>query len=283
MLYGIAAVNVPPIVNARTIGEVVKQAEQIGFESVWTVEHLVLTDPQVPPSPLAPRTPLLEPLTTLTYLAGQTSTIRLCTGVLILPLRNPVVLAKQVASLDVLSGGRVTLGIGVGYVDAEFRAIGVPFEDRGTRCDEYIAAMRALWNLEPPVYRGKYVSFSDIQSMPRPVQRQGPPIIVGGSTRRAYRRAVEWGQGWYGYGLTIREARSRIMALNNVLSAVERPDALGKMTITITPSETPDEDTVGQLADLGVNRINLLLPRRLDRLSLDAFFGHAHRLIQYEN
>src|SRR5215470_2006882 len=125
-------------------------AEAAGAESIWVSEHVVLMDPRQPPSPMDPTDPILDPVTTLAFLAGRTRSVRLGTGVVVLPLRNPVVLAKELATVDVLSGGRLIFGVGVGYLEREFGAVGVPFGDRGARTEEYLAAILALWTHEHP-------------------------------------------------------------------------------------------------------------------------------------
>src|SRR5262249_26251089 len=155
-------------------------AERVGFDSLWTGEHVVLPAPQAPPSPLPPHTPLLDPAVALAFIAAHTQTIRLATGIIILPQRNPLVLAKELASVDVVSGGRLLFGIGAGYLQPEFSALGIPFNDRGRRTDEYLDAIRAVWDEISPRYQGKFVGFSGIDAQPRPVQRPHPPIHVGG-------------------------------------------------------------------------------------------------------
>ncbi|MET0326855.1 MAG: TIGR03619 family F420-dependent LLM class oxidoreductase, partial [Ilumatobacteraceae bacterium] len=144
-------------------------AESAGFESLWAGEHVILPDPQVPPSPMAPQDLALDPLVGLTFAAAVTRTIRLATGIVILPQRNPVVLAKQIASLDVLSGGRFTFGAGVGYLEPEFRAIGANFEQRGKVTDEFLDAMGRLWYDENPEHHGEFVDFAGVDAHPRPV------------------------------------------------------------------------------------------------------------------
>ena len=172
---------------------VARAAEAAGFESLWCGEHVVLPDPQAPPSPMAPRDRILDPIVALTWLAAHTERLRLGTGIIIMPQRNPLVLAKELASLDVLSGGRLILGIGVGYLEPEFRAVGANFEQRGAVTDEYVAAMQAIWGQERPAYKGRFAAFSDIQAHPQPLQRGGPPIVVGGRSASAFRRAVTRG------------------------------------------------------------------------------------------
>src|SRR3954470_11398528 len=145
MRFGMFSINAYAACDPRTMARVARAAEAAGFESLWAGEHVVLPDPQVPPSPMAPQDHAFDPLIGLTYAAAVTERIRLATGIVIMPQRNPVVLAKQIASLDVLSGGRFTLGIGVGYLEPEFRAIGANYPDRGAVTDEFVEAMQALW------------------------------------------------------------------------------------------------------------------------------------------
>src|SRR4051794_17795142 len=178
-----------------------RAAEAADLESLWAGEHVILPDPQVPPSPMAPQAPALDPFVGLAFAAAVTSTIRLATGIVILPQRNPVVLAKQIASLDVLSSGRFTLGVGVGYLEPEFRAIGADFEHRGAVTDEYLDAMERLFYDQHPVHHGRFVDFAGVDAHPRPVQ-QPIPIVIGGHTDAAYRRAVRRGHGWYGFAMT---------------------------------------------------------------------------------
>ena len=185
MKFGLYGINVGACADPTTAAEVARLAERVGFDSVWTGEHVVLPDPQAPPSPLPPRTPLLDPAVALAFVAAHTRTIRLATGIVILPQRNPLVLAKELASVDVVSGGRLLFGIGAGYLEPEFAALGIPFADRGRRTDEYLDAILALWDEPSPRFKGKFVAFSGIDANPRPVQRPHPPIHVGGQSRRS--------------------------------------------------------------------------------------------------
>jgi probable F420-dependent oxidoreductase len=209
----------------------------------------------------------------LAYLAAETRRVRLGTGIIILPQRQPAVLAKQVASLDVLSQGRLILGIGVGYLEPEFRALGVPMTDRGHRADEYLEAMQALWTQEAPAYHGRFVDFEGVDAHPRPVQPAGPPIVVGGRTPAAYRRAVQRANGWYGYYLTPELTAEAIAGLARAGESVHRPEHLGPLEISVTPRVSPDRDAVNRYAELGVDRLILLPPSGLDVDSLAAFVG----------
>ena len=143
----------------------------------------------------------MEQITLLSYIAGQTSKIRLVTSVLIVPHRNPLIAAKSLATLDLLSGGRLVVGVGVGWMREEFQALGLPpFEERGAVTDEYIRAFKVLWTEDDPHFQGKYISFDDISFLPKPVQKPHPPIWVGGESRPALRRTAELADGWYPLG-----------------------------------------------------------------------------------
>ena len=193
MKLGLYGINLGPCADSQTAASVARAAEKAGFESLWTAEHVVLPDPQVPPSPVPAETPFLDPAVALSHVAAHTGTIRLATGIIILPQRNPLVLAKEMASVDVLSGGRLIFGIGAGYLRPEFEALGAPFEDRGERTNEYIEAIRALWTQEAPRFEGRFVSFAGIDAQPRPIQKPHPPIVVGGLSPPALRRAARQG------------------------------------------------------------------------------------------
>jgi probable F420-dependent oxidoreductase len=234
---------------------VAKAAEEAGFESLWTGEHVVLPDPQVPPSPVPPEGRMLDGGIALTWAAAHTSTIRLGTGIIILPQRNPLVLAKELASLDVLSGGRLIFGVGVGYLKPEFDALGIPLDDRATRSVEYIEAMYAIWSMAKPEYQGTYVSYSGVQANPRPVQQPGPPLVMGGRSAPAYRRAVTMSNGWYGFALDPEATAQCLDGLAREAAAHERPAELGRLEISVTPRARPTPETVEQYAELGVDRL----------------------------
>jgi probable F420-dependent oxidoreductase len=194
----------------------------------------------------------------LAFIAAHTKTIRLATGIIILPQRNPLVLAKELASVDVVSGGRLVFGIGVGYLKPEFDALNVPFERKGRRADEYLEAMLAMWTQEKPAYRGEFVSFGGIDAQPRPVQKPHPPIVIGGSTPAAFRRAVRRGNGWYGYNMDLDATRGAIAALREAEKKVDRPGRLGRLEITVSPPPALGLDEVPRYEELGVDRVVLL-------------------------
>ncbi|MBS0549223.1 MAG: LLM class F420-dependent oxidoreductase [Proteobacteria bacterium] len=182
----------------------VKLAEAAGFDSVLAVDHVVFPHSYTSVYPYAPGgrlpggpgSPLPDPLIWISAMAAVTTRLRFMTGVIILPLRNPLVLAKQVATLDHMSGGRIELGIGVGWLKEEFEALGVPFARRGKRSDEYIAAMRALWAGDAASFAGEFVSFQEVSSNPKPV-RGTVPIVIGGHSEAAAKRAGRLGDGFF--------------------------------------------------------------------------------------
>jgi probable F420-dependent oxidoreductase len=221
---------------------------------VFTGEHIVVPDPMVAPSRVPPETALVHPSTALAFVAALTKNLKLGTGITLLPSHNPLVVAKEFGSLDHISGGRVILGVGVGYVPLEYEVLGLSYEDRGRRTDEYIDAIRALWMQQSPAYDGEFVAFSGINAFPRPVQ-QPPPILVGGSSPGAFRRVVQRGSGWIGAGGTLDDVRAAQQSIDAARARYERPAELGDITFTVTPSAPLDRDAVAQLEDLGVERL----------------------------
>jgi len=260
MRIGLFGINTGACARPETAARVARAAEAAGFESVWTGEHVVLPDPQAPPSPVPPDHPMLDPAVALAFLAAHTSQLRLGTGIVILPQRNPVVLAKELASLDVVSGGRLVVGVGAGYLRPEFEAVGARFEDRGARTDEYIDAMRALWTQPSPRFAGRTVRFAGIDAQPRPVQKPHPPIVIGGMSRPAARRAAARGDGWYGF-FTNPELTARSLGwIREFVAAGERPARLAPLEISVTPPPPITPDLVKQYAELGVHRLVALAP-----------------------
>jgi probable F420-dependent oxidoreductase len=255
MRFGLFGINIGVCAAGQTAVGIAQAAEAAGFESVWTAEHVVLPDPQVPPSPMAPETPFLDPAVALALVAAQTRRVRLGTGIIILPQRNPVVLAKELASVDVVSDGRLIFGLGIGYLKPEFDALGVSFEHKGARAVEYLEAILNLWTAAQPSYQGRFVSFTGIQAMPRPVQQPHPPIVIGGQTPQAYRRAVTHGNGWYGFAFDHAGTATALTGLRAARGAHQRPSALGELEISITPRGPIDLDSVKRFADLGVHRL----------------------------
>jgi probable F420-dependent oxidoreductase len=263
---GLFAVNSHALAEPDAAARIAGLAERLGYDSLWAGEHVVVPSPRVDPSPMDPEEPILDPLVALAHLAAHTERVLLGTGVIILPQRNPVVLAKQAASLDVLSGGRLILGIGVGYLEPEMTALGVPMEARGARSDEYLAAMRSLWYDEAPAYDGRYASFAGVDAHPRPVQ-QPLPIVVGGHTEAAFRRAARHAEGWYGFLVGLRAMAQHREALD---TAIERAGRDRPLHVSVSPSRRLDPETVAAYADLGVDRLIVIPP---PGLSLDEVAG----------
>lgn len=213
MKFGVALPNFGKYAKKDTILEIAKAAEELGFDSIWVSDHIV-----IPKSHRGFGDVFYEPLTTLAYIAACTTRIHLGTSIIILPYRNPVVLAKIISTLDVLSGGRVITGIGVGWIKDEFDALGVPYTERGPLTDECIEVLKVLWTEEEPSFKGRYYRFSGIKFLPRPVQKPHPPIWVGGNSRMAIERAVNAGNGWHSVGLTPKEIKEGVEYINELLS-----------------------------------------------------------------
>jgi probable F420-dependent oxidoreductase len=271
MKFGLFDLNQSACLDPHVLARVAQQAEAAGFESLWCGEHVVLPDPRVPPSPMEPTEPILDPVVALTFAAAATRTIRLGTGVIILPQRNPLVLAKELASLDTLSGGRLIFGMGVGYLEPEFRALGVSLKDHGPRADEYLAAMRSIWSEPKPAFAGRFVSFSGINAFPRPIQQPTPELVVGGHSMAAFRRSVEQARGWYGFGLDLERTAAAMARLRQAVARCVRPPELGRLEISVTPPANVDRDVAQQYAKLGVDRLILRPPRPADAATLEAY------------
>jgi probable F420-dependent oxidoreductase len=265
MDFGIVFANTGPFANPDGAASFARAAEAAGFESLWTVEHVVVpqgyesTYPYDPSGkmPGGEEMAIPDPLIWLSYVAAATSTIRLATGILIVPQRNPVVLAKELATLDMMSGGRLELGIGVGWLEEEFDAIGVPFSGRGRRTDEYVAAIRALWATQPASFHGEFVDFDDCILLPSP-ERGAVPIHVGGHTEASARRAGRLGDGYF----PGRGTHEELAQLFSVVRASAEEHGRDPSTIQLT---TGGRGAVGsraleeveQLAALGVQRVIL--------------------------
>ena len=229
MKFGISLINRGSLATPENIVGFTRQAERLGFHSVTISDHIVVPQetthnyPYHPQGhfPVADAHDYYEPLATLSFLAGATERIRIGTSVLILSYRNPIVTAKLCATADAMSGGRIFLGVGTGWWEAEYRALGIPghFAERGPRTDEYMRIFRNLWTEERPEFSGEFYRYSNIDCSPKPAQVGGIPLIVGGHTGRALRRTAELGDGWHPIGLRapagldpaeLREKRDRL-------------------------------------------------------------------------
>ncbi|MFI0355521.1 TIGR03619 family F420-dependent LLM class oxidoreductase [Actinomadura sp. 9N407] len=264
---GLFGLNSQACAEPAGAARVAALAERLGYDSLWTGDHVVVPSPHVPPSPLDPDEPFLDPLIALAHLAGHTERIALGTGCVVLPQRNPLVLAKQLASLDAISSGRLVFGLAVGYLEPELRAVGVPMEGRGERAEEYLKAMLSLWYDDEPAFHGRYVDFAGVAARPRPGGRP-IPVVVGGHSAPALRRAVRYGDGWYGWRLDLRTAAGVLDGLR-ALAEEEGRDVLPH--VSVTPRRRPDADAVRAYAELGVDRLILLPPPDLTVDELEAF------------
>jgi probable F420-dependent oxidoreductase len=267
MKIALFGINTGPCANPSTAATIARAAETAGFESLWTGEHIVLPDPQVPPSPVSADTPFIDSAVALAFVAAHTTKVRLGTGIIILPQRNPVVLAKELASVDVLSNGRLIFGIGIGYLQPEFAAIGAPFADKAARSEEFLAAMIALWSKEKPEYQGRFVSFRGINAMPRPVQQPHPEIVFGGHTKEAYGRAARLAKGWFGFALDLDGTAKCVEGLKRACSTAGRQ--FNDLEISVTPRGRIDLETTRRFASLGVSRLILLHRGRDEKAILD--------------
>ena len=257
MRFGLFGVNFQSCADPEVQRRVALAAEESGFESVWTGEHVALPI-RDNPVPTPAETPFLDALVSLGRIAGFTTRLRLGTGVLVLPHYNPVLLAKSLASLDVVSGGRLIAGFGGGYVEPEFRAVGVDFHRRGAITDQHLAAIRALWTQREPQFRGRFAEFADIRFEPKPVQRPHPPIVIGGTAPPALRRAAREGTGWYGFALTVAQAAPVVEELRRLRG--ELGHAAEPFEISLTTFEPITEELVAQAEAVGIHRL-ILFPQ----------------------
>jgi probable F420-dependent oxidoreductase len=275
---GLFALNSGPTLSPDALAGVATLAEDLGYESFWVGEHPVLPDPPSPDSPFDPRLALADPVVVLSFLAAITRRVRLATGVLLLPLRNPVILAKQLASLDVLSGGRLMVGLGLGYIRPEAAAVGVPYAERAARSLEYLAAMRSLWHDDKPAYHGRFVEFDHVDAHPRPAQSD-LHVVTGGMSAGALRRAVSHAHGWYGFMLRPEQVAAHVRGLWEAAEIVDRPPHLGPLEITVTPRGRLDRDSVEEFRAAGVHRLVLSPRTGLDQAALEDYVREHAELI----
>jgi probable F420-dependent oxidoreductase len=252
MRFGLFAINFGACADPDIQRRVAVAAEEAGFDSLWTGEHVAMPIHDNP-VPAPAETPFLDSIVALTRVAAVTERIRLGTGVLVLPHHNPVLLAKALASLDVVSGGRLIAGFAGGYVEQEFRALGIPFRRRGPITDDSIAAIRALWTQELPRHDGRFARFHDIRFEPKPIQRPHPPIIIGGQVAAALARAAREGDGWYGFGLSVAQTRPIVAELRRLRAGTAR--AADPLEISLTTFEPLDDALVAAAERAGIDRL----------------------------
>lgn len=266
MKFGLFFANAGPFSVPQTFEALVRTADEVGIESIWTVEHVVVPvgyESKYPYSadgrmPGPENSPIPDPILPLAYAAAITKRLRLATGIVILPQRHPVYTAKEFATLDVLSGGRAIAGIGIGWLEEEFRVVGIPFEERAARTEEAVRAIRSLWSPKAEPFEGSYYRWPAVESNPKPVQPGGVPVVVGGHVAGAARRAARIGDGFF-------PARGEIDVLTRLFAALR--DECGK--IGRNPEEIElsaaamgplDPDGVHRYQDIGVSRLVMVPP-----------------------
>ena len=268
MNISLFGVGIGAVIDPEALRAVAVAAERLGFATLWAPEHVVLVEEyasQYPYSdgrfPGGSNIPIADPFTTLAYAAACTKTIRLGTGICLVPEHNPLILAKTAATLDRLSGGRFILGAGVGWLAEEFQALGVPFEHRGARTREYIEVMRRLWTEPVSSHNGQYVNFTGVLSHPKPAQSGGIPVWFGGESGPALRRVAEYGDGWLGFKLLPDAAATKIRRIEELLKANGRQRH--DVTLAVSPYAQPiTPDDLKRYRDAGADEVALLLRGR---------------------
>lgn len=254
-----------PFHTAELLAALGRGAEQRGVARIWVGEHVVLFDDYTSAYPYAedgripapPGTGLLEPLTTLSFLAAETETVRLGTAMVLLPQRNPVYSAKEAATVDWLSGGRLDFGVGVGWLREEFAACNVPFEHRGARTDEYLEVLRALWCEDPSAFSGRFYQLPACSMFPKPVQRPHPPVHVGGESEAALRRVARYGQGWHTFNRAPEDLAGPLGRLDDLLAEAGRTRA--HVQVTVCPYfRGLEADDVERYAEAGADHVAAL-------------------------
>jgi probable F420-dependent oxidoreductase len=285
MKFGLMFANTGPFSYPESLARLAQAAEERGIESLWTVEHVVIPVGYQSPYPYsrsgkipgAENVSIPDPLLPLAFVAAVTKTIRLGTGILILPQRHPAYVAKEVATLDVLSNGRAILGIGSGWLAEEFEVVGVPFRERGARTDESIRAIRSLWQASPAPFSGRFYRWPAVESNPKPMQSGGVPIVIGGHSEPAARRAARLGDGFFP-ARGDRETLTRLFAVlrDECAKVGRKPD---EIELTTGAGSKTDADTVKRYQEMGVRRL-MISPAGFDeesvRKGLDEF---AERVI----
>jgi probable F420-dependent oxidoreductase len=278
MKFALSAVGTGSTARPELLKQMAQRAEAMGFESMWIPEHLVIPISMKTPYPYSPdgkfpggaTVAVHDPLLALAFAAGCTERIKLGTGVFVLPLRNALAVAKAVASLDVLSNGRFLFGVGIGWLEEEFDAVGMPFKDRAARTREAIKMMKVLWSEETPAFEGRFHSFPPLGFNPKPVQKPHPPLIFGGETRPALKRAAELGDGWYGTRFTPESIQPMIAQLKELSERAGRDFSRFEITCGIGGDLPLTLDTARRFADAGVHRLMVFAPGFVPRSKFDS-------------
>ncbi|MCX7620739.1 MAG: TIGR03619 family F420-dependent LLM class oxidoreductase [Acidimicrobiales bacterium] len=270
--------------NPKYWVEAALEADRLGFESAWLPEHLVLPvqmQGQLVPGqehpPIPPNTPVFDAPAYLAYLAARTEQIRLGTFVYLLGIRHPFVGARAFATLDVLSGGRAEVGVGAGWLVTEWDAVGLDPSTRGRRLDEAIDVCKRLWTEDVVEHHGEFFDFAPVMFEPKPVQRPHPPIVVGGESERALRRAAERGDGWIGMSHTPQSAAVQVARLRQLEDDYGRADR--PVTVTVMGQVTAPAD-VEQWEEAGVDRL-IVVPWRRSSEAIDGLRRFAERFIEH--
>lgn len=266
MQIGLFAPLANPWSTPEYMATLAAAADERGFSSIWVAEHVVLFDEYASRYPYAAdgkipaggENGVFEPFTSLAFLAAHSSRIRLGTGICLVPQRNPVYTAKEVAAVDWLSNGRVDFGVGVGWLAEEFRAVDVPFAKRGERCREYLEVMRRLWCDDVSEFSGEYYELPGCRQYPKPIQKPHPPIHFGGESDAALRRVADLGSGWYGFAREPEQVPEAIERLERLLA--ERGRSRSEITVSISPYMLGvDAEKAKRYADAGVDQLILLV------------------------
>lgn len=284
MKVGVNLLNFGPGVSPESLSRWTEIAETLGYHLVMISDHVAVT-PDVEGRYPAP---LYDPFTTLSWLAAKTRRVALGTTVVIIPYRSPLLVARMGANLDQLSGGRFILGVGVGWAQQEFDALGVPFRSRGAMTDEYLEAIKVLWTNEIASYEGRFVSFADVRTAPLPVQSPHPPIWVGGSSDAALRRAVRLGDGWHPIRIRVDWLRDEgLRRLREIAEREERPvPALcPRIRLKITDAPVDDAERAAGHGTLDQIRADLDALERLgaEYVLLDTYFDDPEATKDHES
>ena len=261
MEFGANIFGVGALADPAALADVARLAEDLGYHSVFVADHVVM------PRTLASKYPYsrdggfpydpdqnwLDPLVALGYLAGRTTKIRIGTSITVLPMRHPIITAKQIATADHLSGGRVIFGVGVGWMAEEFTLLGASFQDRGRRMDEYLALVKSLWTEKSPTFTGRYFQLRDCAVTPKPVQKPHVPVWIGGDSPAALRRAASLGDGWHSAGTSLAELPGKLHRLGEALDAAGRDRR--QFVVSAFPTDRFTIDVVRQFAAHGVDHL----------------------------